>query len=58
MLWCVVLFPVTHWAEWRGYICVGDQTIIGSDNGLLPGRRQAIIRTNAGILLIESLGKT
>ena len=25
---------------------------IGSDNGFSPGRRQAIIRTNAGILLI------
>ena len=31
--------------------------IIGSDNGLSPGRRQAIIWTNAGILLIEPLGK-
>ena len=30
-------------------------TIIGSDNGLLPGRRQAIIWTNAGILLIGPL---
>ena len=24
-------------------ICVGNLTIIGSDNGLSPGRRQAII---------------
>ena len=31
-------------------------TIIGSDNGLSPGRRQAIIWTNAGILLIGALG--
>ena len=31
-------------------------TIIGSDNGLSPGRRQAIIWINAGILLIEPLG--
>ena len=38
------------------HICVGKLTIIGSDNGLLPGRRQAIIWTNAGILLIGSLG--
>ena len=38
------------------YICVGKQTIIGSDNGLSPGRRQAIIWTNAGILLIGPLG--
>ena len=31
-------------------------TMIGSDNGLSPGRRQAIIWTNAGILLIGPLG--
>ena len=31
--------------------------IIGSDNGLLPGRCQAIICTNAGIMLIGPLGK-
>ena len=30
--------------------------IIGSDNGLPPGRRQAIIWTNPGILLIRPLG--
>ena len=32
-------------------------TIIGSDNGLSPGRHQAIIWPNAGILLICPLGK-
>ena len=32
-------------------IRIGNLTIIGSDNGLLPDRRQAIILTNAGILL-------
>ena len=37
-------------------ICVGKLTNIGSDNGLAPGRRQAIIRTNAGILLIGPWG--
>ena len=37
-------------------ICVGNQTIIGSDNGLSSDRRQAIIRTNAGILLIGPVG--
>ena len=37
------------------HIHVSKLTIIGSDNGLLPGRRQTIIWTNAGILLIESL---
>ena len=30
--------------------------IIGWDDGSSPGRRQAIIWTNAGILLIEPLG--
>ena len=38
------------------HLCAGNLTIIGSDNGLSPGRRQAIIWTNAGILLIEPLG--
>ena len=38
------------------HICVVKQTTIGSDNGLSPGRRQVIILTNAGILLIGSLG--
>ena len=38
------------------HICVGDLTIIGADNGLSPGRRQAIIWTNDGILLIGPLG--
>ena len=33
-------------------ICVGNLTIIGSDNCLSPGRRHAIIWTDAGILLI------
>ena len=38
------------------HIYVSNLIIIGSDNGLLPGRHQAIIWTNAGILLIEPLG--
>ena len=38
------------------HICGCKFTIIGSDNGLAPGRRQAIIWTNAGILLIWPLG--
>ena len=41
-------------AEWRIY--VGKLTIIGSENGLSPERRQAIIWTNAGTLLIGPLG--
>ena len=38
------------------HICVSKQTTIGSNNGLSPGRRQAIIYTNAKILLIGPLG--
>ena len=38
------------------HICVGYLTIIGSDNGLSPGRHQAIIWITAGILLIGPLG--
>ena len=38
------------------HICVSKLTIIGSDNGLSPGRRQAIIWTNDGLLLIGPLG--
>ena len=38
------------------HICVSKLTIIGSENGLSPGRRQAIIWTNARILLIRTLG--
>ena len=38
------------------HICVSKLTIIGSDNGLSPGRCQAIIWTNEGILFIGPLG--
>ena len=48
------LSALTHWGR-VSHICVGKLTIIGSDNGLSPGRRQAIIWTNAGILLIGPL---
>ena len=46
---------LTHWSR-VAHICVSKHTIIGSDNGLAPGRRQTIICTNDGILLIEPLG--
>ena len=46
---------LTHWGRVT-HICVNRLTIIGSDNGLPPDRRQAIIWTNAGILLIGPLG--
>ena len=37
------------------HICISKLTIIDSDNGLSPGRRQAIIWTNAGMWLIEPI---
>ena len=46
---------VTHWGRVT-HKCVGNVTIIGSDNGLSPVRRQAIIWTNDGILLIGPSG--
>ena len=38
------------------HICVSRTTIIGLDNSLSPDRRQAVIKTNAGVLLIGPLG--
>ena len=59
VLWCNIVSlghnQLTHWG-WVTHICVGKLTIIGSDNGLSPGRRQAIIWNNAGLFLIEPLG--
>ena len=49
------LHGLTHWGRVT-HICVSKLPIIGSDNGLSPGWRQAIIWINAGILLIGPLG--
>ena len=46
---------LTHWSQVT-HICISILTIIGSDNGWSPGRCQAIVWTNAGILLIGPLG--
>ena len=46
---------LTHWG-WVTHIYVSKLAIIGSDNGLSPDRHQAIIWTNAGLLLIGPLG--
>ena len=51
---CIMFLPLELYQE--VYVCVGDFTIIGWINGLSPGRRQAIIWTNAGILLIGPIG--
>ena len=47
-----VLFK--HWGRVT-HICVGDLTIIDSENGFSLDRRQAIFWTNAGILLTGPL---
>ena len=54
---CVMLScpALTHWGRVT-HIYVSKLTNIASDNGLSPGRRQAIIWTDAGILLIGPLG--
>ena len=46
---------LTHWGRVT-HICVGKLTILDSENGLSPERRQAIIETNDGILLIRTSG--
>ena len=54
-LQCDMAIVLTHWGR-ETHICVDKLTIIASDNGLSPGRRQAIIWTNARMLLIGPLG--
>ena len=49
------IIQLTHWGRVT-HICASELSILDSDNGLSPGRRQAIIKTNAGILLIWPLG--
>ena len=46
---------LTHWGRVT-LICISKLIIIGSDNGLSLGRRQAIIWTNAGIWSMGPLG--
>ena len=45
---------VVFLTQWGGvtHICVTKLTIVGSDNGLSPGQGQAIIYSNAVILLV------
>ena len=47
---------LNHWGRMT-HICVSKLTIIVSDDGFSPGRRQTIIRTNAGMLSIGPLEK-
>ena len=52
---CLEITLLPHWGQIT-HIFVSNLTIIGSDNGLSPGRRQAIIWTNGKILLIGPFG--
>ena len=49
------LSSLTHWGQVM-HICVIKLTIIGSDNGLSPGQRHAIIWTNDVIFVNWILG--
>ena len=49
------VYRLTHWGRVT-HICVSKLANLGSDNGLSPGQRQAIIWTNDGISLIGPLG--
>ena len=55
----ISIHALTHWDRLT-HICVSKLTIVGIDNGLSPGRRQAIIWTiwTIGILSIRPLGTT
>ena len=64
VIWCQGIYNIlvsfshsnlTHWG-WVMHICVNELPIIGSDNGLSPGRYQDIIWTNDEILSIWTLG--
>ena len=46
---------LTHWGR-ATHMCVSKLAFICPDSGLSPGRRQAIIWTNVGILLLRTLG--
>ena len=51
----ILKHTLTHWGRVM-HICISQLTTIGSDNGVLPIRRQANIWTNAEILLTWTLG--
>ena len=57
-MFALVCYAVSRLTHWGGvtHICGSTPTIIGSDNGLSPGWRQAIIWTNAGILSTGPVG--
>ena len=57
LMLCLFCWTITYWGRVL-HICGRRIIIIGSDNGLSPGRRQTIviIWTNVGILSVRTLG--
>ena len=61
-IWFWNLFQTREWETVLTYwgrvthTCIGKLTIIGSGNGLSPGRQQAIIWTSTVMLLTRALG--
>ena len=53
----VWIYCIIYWSQVR-YACISNFATIGTDNRLSPGRHQAIIGTNAGILFIRNLGRS
>ena len=53
---CIYLCWINCVWVWVTHKCIIELSIIGSDNVLSPGRCQAIFWTNAGILLLHTLG--
>ena len=53
--WNQDIIILIHWGRVT-HICVSTLAIIGSDIGLSPNRRQAIIWVNAGIIMIMLIG--
>ena len=54
-LWDLFHMQLTHWGRMT-HICVGKINIIGSDNGLSPRRRQAIIQSQCWNIVNWTLG--
>ena len=54
-IYCNQSLRLTHGGQVM-HLCVNKLAIIGSDNALSPGWRQAISSTNVGILLIQTFG--
>ena len=59
LAWAAVGLCAWLFSQWgrETNLCAGNLTIIGSDDGLSPDRRQVIIWTNAGMWLFGPWGR-